>query len=568
MASAESNAIGSVELECTPAGLSIGLHGVGSYQEGYAPGPLTHGTRFCIPFEHVTSAHHAGNQLRLNIHSPGFPHERLTLTRFTAGPGVPLTELRKRRQILHFAALSLAVSATIAGSMLAPAQPSATIAWGALGYGALAAIIVLGLGYSLDQRLFLRPADEESTRKAFVTELAGSVASLRTSPRAPERRRPLQIPRLSGWLPRTAAAVGITLAATVLTALVSGQRLLQRQESHRVASAEPSAPPSAPIAEEPPPAPSTSESARTSSNMPPSPRETPELDESVTASDDSSLAVDRPCICDRADSPLWRNPIPRLSVLLLEKRVIPRKNHLRLRLEVAVVNNGDAPIEEITLHAQFYEDEAKTEHTKERPLYYEGPLDPGEAIKWSTEARGTHFEIQAPHFGSLGADGQGSASADAFAELLEANHRPVRLHAARMLSYLGDPRGREGALRLKDALRAAEGPYLRRVLAATAPLRVCDVELAKEETLSACVYNAGDVPRDDLGLQVSQLSSSLDVSHPLANPPELLKQKKWRVPAALPPEEGRSVRVTLPSSFVANPAHTIEASTARFDLLD
>ena len=34
-----SNAVGTVELECTAAGLSVTLAGVSSYRDGYAPGP-------------------------------------------------------------------------------------------------------------------------------------------------------------------------------------------------------------------------------------------------------------------------------------------------------------------------------------------------------------------------------------------------------------------------------------------------------------------------------------------------------------------------------------------------
>src|SRR5690606_7374292 len=80
------------------------------------------------------------------------------------------------------------------------------------------------------------------------------------------------------------------------------------------------------------------------------------------------------------------------------------------------------------------------------------------------------------------------------------NHRAVRRHAARMLSFLGDSRAREAALHLKDAMRAAEAPYLRRILAATGETRVCDVDEDRDttSTLGACVYNATSAPQEGL----------------------------------------------------------------------
>src|SRR5690606_22003686 len=219
--------------------------------------------------------------------------------------------------------------------------------------------------------------------------------------------------------------------------------------------------------------------------------------------------VERRCICDRADSQLWKQPIPKLSALLLERRALPRKSYTKTEAQIAVVNNSDTPINEITLHVRFYEPRGKEMvPTKERPLYFEGPLSPGEAIKWTTEARGTDFEILVPDLGTLGPNGDGAARVETFVKLLDANHRPVRLHAARMLSFLGDSRAREAALHLKDAMRAAEAPYLRRILAATGETRVCDIDEDRDttSTLGACVYNATSAPQEGLGVQLNALS--------------------------------------------------------------
>jgi len=276
-------------------------------------------------------------------------------------------------------------------------------------------------------------------------------------------------------------------------------------------------------------------------------------------------------MCDRADSTLWKSPIPKLSALLIERRSIPTKTHARTQLEVAVINNSDTPMNEIPLHVQFYENKGKKPvPTKERPLYFEGPLAPGHAIKWSAEARGDSYEILVPDFGNLGPNGDGAAPADAFVELLNANHRPVRLHAARILSYLGDPRARDAALHLKDAMRAAETPYLRRVLMATGDVRVCDIELTKASVpqLGVCVYNATEEQRSEIGLQLNSLSGSLDVQQPLADPPELRASEKTKVPGTLDAQSGVYLSVPVPKDFLVDKNSALEVIADRYDLLD
>lgn len=573
---AQSNAIGQVELTCTPAGLSVGLYGVGAYSEGYATGALTSGTRFTIPYGNIVAARCYGEQVYLELDAPSFPHNRLTLTRFTAGPGVPLLELSRRRLILQFTALSAAAIATLAGSMLAPTSESQSLAWGALGYGALAGTIVLALGFSLDQSLFVRPPGEEATREAFLSELSLHFPGVVRADAPPARKKERRLPNLSALLPRTTAMVGVTLAATILTALVTGQRLLTNEgdrSADRRTQTSPHDAPSGPIEAEPPTTDSPSRALEEQAVPTSAPSDGLVAEQDEPPSQDGATAVvERRCLCDRADSQLWKNPIPKLSGVLIERRALPRKSYMKTELEVAVVNNSDTPISEITLHVQFYEERGgKRVPTKERPLYFEGPLAPGEAIKWKTEARGTDFEIAVPDLGDLGPNGDGSAPAATFVELLKAaNHRPVRLHAARILSFLGDERARAGALELKDAMRAAEAPFLRRILAATGDTRICDIEVRKEGPgdVGACVYNATSRELDGLGIQLNDLAGALDVDHPLADPPSLRAQMKWKVPDKVQAQSGRYVRVPLPAGFLTEKDSSLEVTADRFDLLD
>ncbi|HSC85724.1 MAG TPA: hypothetical protein VLC09_00555, partial [Polyangiaceae bacterium] len=235
-ADSASNAVGQVELECTLAGLAVGLFGLGSYAEGYAPGLPVRGTRITVPWSSVRAARAWDDELYLELEHPGLPHDRLTLTRFVHGPGVPMAELRRRRLILHLGALGIGFAATLAAAFLTPPIDGRSAAWGALGYGLVAAVVVLAAGYSFDQRLFLRPPGEEETRARFFEELERFYPSF-TRGDAPARApRERELPNLAGFLPRTTILVGVTLAAAVLTALATGRRLLgdEGQRSARV----------------------------------------------------------------------------------------------------------------------------------------------------------------------------------------------------------------------------------------------------------------------------------------------------------------------------------------------
>ena len=65
IASDRSNAIGTVELECTPHGLVVVHLGVGAFSEDYAPAALTSGTRVLVPWAAVDEAT-IDEQLQMN----------------------------------------------------------------------------------------------------------------------------------------------------------------------------------------------------------------------------------------------------------------------------------------------------------------------------------------------------------------------------------------------------------------------------------------------------------------------------------------------------------------------
>lgn len=572
-ASARSNAIGVVELDCTPHGLLLGFLGVGAFSEGYAPGALTSGVQITVPWHAVRQARAEGDQLYLDLDWPGLPHDKLTLTRFSLGTSAHPLELRRQRLILHVSSVGAAAIASLVAAAVVPHLSARATATLTLSVGAAAALLVLAVAFLVDQRLLGSPLQEASLRAAFVGELERYVPNLVRTPIAPAAPAPpRRLPNLAGFLPRTTTAIAITLAAGILAAVGTTRQLLRPPERAPVAQAQLQA--------------SVTDGSVVGADAAPGPSDAaaapPELEReptgeaqapSNTSSRAEGLTVVQRCACDRASSPLWQEPIPTLGLIVIGSSQTVRRDRTRTQLELAVVNNGNRPLEEITVHVTFFEGNGKQRReAATRPLYFEGPLGPGRAIKWSTEARGTHWEIDPPFFGELDPSGSNAAPSAEFRELLTANHRPVRLHAARMLAFLGDASAAQATLQLKEALRSAEAPYLRRLLAALADVRVCDLRVhgdGAQRRVEACVYNATDEDRAQIGLQLVALDRQLTPDRPVDAPPTLLGDRKWPLPEALGAHSGVLVQTTLDlAAMGAEAAVAFEAHADRLDLLE
>ncbi len=107
VAAVRANAIGSVELECTPHGLAVAYLGVGSFSEGYAPGALTQGTRICVPWSEVETARIEGEQMFLALSAEHTPHSRMVLTHFSSGDHAHHREASKQRAVIWIGAVAL-----------------------------------------------------------------------------------------------------------------------------------------------------------------------------------------------------------------------------------------------------------------------------------------------------------------------------------------------------------------------------------------------------------------------------------------------------------------------------
>jgi hypothetical protein len=562
-----SNAVGTVELECTPQGISMTYLGVGAYAEGYAPGAWTHGTRIQVPWDAVREARAEGDLVFLAIEPRLSPHHRLCLASFSSADVVDARELFRQRLVLWVGAAGAAVVGMILAILTVPRVSPEAGSSAALGAGATTAVALLAVAWLAELRL-TRSADPTAVRLAFVAELECYLPRVGRGPRpALSRRQREPIFLLSRALPRTTLAFALTLSAGLLGAIlmvrwvVSGGSDL-RHASRVTTSEEPSRP--AAMAEpepSPAPAPPTAAAAPDPSTLP-----APTGDE-VLLSDD--------CRCVRADSPLWRDGLPRLSTLVLSLRPYQRGNKRRLAAEIAVVNNGDLPIPEVTLVVRFQEQDPppsnKIYEVAQRALYFEGPLVPAQAIKWGVEARGTSLEVESRDPVSMIAPGAETAPTNLIADLLHANHRPVRLHGAMLLAYLGDPRARQAATDLRDALRDEEEPYLTRLLWATEDVRVCDLavrEAGPRREVSGCLFNAGDAAASGVGIRLRALQHGVSHEHPLAPPPTVIEEHDWRVGESLGASAGRRFRTLWEPQAAVPTGADYEARAGRFGRLD
>ncbi len=567
--SERSNAAGAVEVECAEQGLLLGYRGAFALNEGYVPGALATGLDLNVPWSAVWETTVEGGELFLEVDSSLTPLNRLTLADFTSGyEELPLEESRRRRLVVRVASAGLALTAALAAfagarGVGAPASLSLS-----LSAAVLTALAVVAVGFWAD-RFVATPVPKLSgdvARELFLAELSRYRPAVNRPAPTPAPPRPPLVFYFERLLPRTTAAIVITLSAALLGTLLTTRVIVLDEGTTRRAPARHSAEEDATEQAEPP-APRVLAAATTAA---------PKPAEAAAPPAGDSVRLGETCRCVRSDSSLWQQPIPRLSLLTLSQRVRKgrgedeRKNKKYLEVELGVVNNGKTDVQELSLLVEFFERDPPPSNKRysvvTRPLFFEGPLRPAQAIKWSVEGQGTEFEVHSPVPGDVGEFGDDAAPSNLFADLLTANHRPVRLHAAMMLTFLGDPRARDAVLELREALREDEAPYLNRLIVAQAPVKVCklSVEPARQSG-SACLFNISNEPKKDLGLRVRGLAAEVSHADPVGQPPEVRVESSYRVPGELGPNEGKVA--TFGFDLRGERTDAFEAFVDRFDLL-
>lgn len=566
VAAERANAIGSVELECTPHGLGLTYLGVGAFSEGYAPGALTTGTRITVPWSQVHEARVEGDQLFFSLDPELTPHHRMVLTAFTTGDYAHHREAFKQRLIVWIAAGAAALVAAMLSALTLPRFAPRAGAGAAIVIASFAALAILSVGLLADRQLGRVGLEGDAAREAFAVELSRYLPTLVRLPARPvPAEKPLRLPSFEGWLPRTTAAVVITLTACLLGAVLTARWLITpSREAREVAvlatgedrRAEPDLEGPKNVAPPSPPKPASSESAASQPSSAP------------------TIALEERCTCTRSSSLLWNAPIPKLGVLVLSRKLVVGPVRKRLEIDIAAVNNGAEDLREIAMSIGFFEQDPPPSNQRysvaNRAVYFEGPLTPGQAIKWNVEARGSVFEVDRPLKGELGPGGDGAAPTNLIAELLNANHRPVRLHGAMLLGYLGDPRAKEAALKLKEAMRDDEAPYLDRLLRALSDVKTCNLRVTgdgSERKVEACVFNATSETREKLGLRVRALDGNVNPSEPTEKPPNVVAEATFSLASELPAQAGVTVRAKLDVSKASNPPVAFEAFADRVDLL-
>ena len=472
IASSDANAIGAVRLTLLPRRLEVELLAATSYRETFVPGPLTELARFAVPYTAVRGFVRREEGLVLSLDPlVAAPHTRFHLVHFTDLPLEALASVHKRRAWLR----ALAWLAPLPLAALAAFLTPEALAAGVVGRGALGLAVLFIAGFLL--RLAARTATfggPSSARllRTFERRLAERVG-LRpaivheTDPfevPEPEPTRTIALPRI----PMLPLLLGAGTVAAFALAL-AGYKALSKL---------------------PPPAPG------------------PAAEKGLAVMTEPGALVLEPaprgesCTCQRTDSPLWRGGIPTLSVIPIAKHPRPgdpfgvvapdldRKKVPRYDFDVAVVNNSSEPIVDTKLVLTFARRNKAGERTNvtDRGLFFEGELGPGRSVKWSVKAPGSELKIDVSESGMLGGK-VAPAPADAFRRLLSSSKPAIRLHAATMLAWLGDPAALEVARGLGE-LGGGEEAFRRRVIRAASPLRVCDVSYEENGTLNACVFNA------------------------------------------------------------------------------
>lgn len=206
------------------------------------------------------------------------------------------------------------------------------------------------------------------------------------------------------------------------------------------------------------------------------------------------------CRCVRADSPLWSEAPTGVAILVTPLRgeldslalhpesvyPVTHRGKDTIDLEVIVVNGTRMALPEIALVFTFWRrDGNDRKNIEERGLSWPRALEPGGSVRWRVRSRGDALKVTS--YLAKAVEDAPFADADTFAGLVSNKaHASVRLHAATMLAYLGDPRA-EAAARSLGVLSPLEERRRSALLETFPPFIACDVSAS-----GACVMNRSD----------------------------------------------------------------------------
>lgn len=568
IASERSNTVGTLELECTAQGLALTYVDAVRVMADGAPVALEPWQQVMVEWSRLKHAARIGSALSLEFELPSSGTQRCVLVHFTAGPAETLQELQQKRLLVRLWTLGVSVTLASAAALASPRFSPRIGPWLAVLGGVGFAAILIAIGFRTERFIAEGGHQSQILGGQFANDLLSYVPSVPQDPRQQTSRK-IVWPRLDGLLPRTTLAIALTLAGALLAALIMFRWIvygrdssteLTRDDIARVDEQrapfpeQPSERSIAPLAPSPP-RPGVSSASAAPASEPP-----------VASS--SHVRLTGPCDCQRSDSLLWSEPLPRVSLVVLSSRKYQRHNHDHIELEFAAINNSDREFSELTSMVEFFEQDpppsSKLVSVSTRAVYFQGPLQPGEAIKWHVDAEGTTFRIHPPAernnpiTGTIEDSGTNAAPTNAVAKLLKAHNRPVRLHGAMLLAFLRDPRARAAAVELGDSLRESESSYLRRLMETQAEIRMCRVQVSgsgAQRRVIACVFNSTDTPKTPVEVLVRALDATVSSSDPVGEPPNVISEKSVSLPGSLPAKAGVFAQIDLDfGSLDQNPA--------------
>lgn len=555
-----SNAVGTVDLSCTAAGLVVQFVRISAYTDGYVPYPSTSSERIVVPYEKVARVQVDDDGLvHLDLDPTCTPYNRLVLAGLARDRNFDhVISHRHRQRIAHRVTIAALVAWIPLAMMLRWMLPNVA----AFFIMAMSACVSIALYFTREQiatKLVLFGSTTQQVRDELVSELryrlgpgkvqmgldgAGALSQQPSAalaqPSALGEPDEVQGGSLRGLfvtagLVATAAAIAILVGKNLLfsserTQQAWGSDLQQAWEFAR------------------------SEPASTAGQQP-----STQIVQPAISADPTPVVIPAPaCTCDRADSPLWVGGIDRMTILSSNRPGTTSLERPSVYPEIAIVNNSSTDLKDIVMVVDFLHvgaDGHKPRIVDKQDLFWEGVLAPGKAVKWRVRGRGDDFTVTSFVTGQLGDAGIEPAPADAFYKLaMTANTPSVRMHGTKMLAYLGDPRVSEGLDKLRSEPQSGQSEQqaeqlattLEQIASAARPLRVCSTVVEKslqnpqQFVVKACVFNAGDTPIDQ-SLITAQAKLDDDIVH-----------SRWTFTDKLAPHSGVITKgtVQLPSDNV------------------
>jgi hypothetical protein len=528
----KSNAVGTVELSCTAAGLLIQFVRISSYTEGYVPYPATSSERITVPYEQVARVDVDGDGLvHLTLDPSCTPYHRMVLAGLARDPAFDHVASHRRRARIErnvtLAALVVWVPVALVLRAVLPDLSAAIV----MGMAASTGLVLHLTRRDIASKLVLFNRDTEQVRDELIGELRyrlapGRVRSTLASEVPAPEAAPAELgePQEAdvGSLRGLFATAGV-VAVVAAVAILIGKNLLFSS----------------------PPDPEAMWGEARSEQQEPRPAADPLTSAGPVIAADPTPVIPPPppCSCDRADSPLWSDGVPRMSVLAHNRPGPTSVERPSMYPEIAVVNNSAEDLKDIVMVVDFLlgpRDGRKARVVDKQDLFWEGRLGPGRAVKWRVRGRGDDFAVTSFVSGMIGQEAK-PAPADEFYKLsMTANTPSVRLHGTKMLAYLGDERVVEGLEKLRQEGREEMADTVEQIAAASRPLRVCSVQSNPDPAdkgrliVKACVYNASpvQVPRPWVTATAKLVESATDA--------------RWSLPEDLPSKTGLITMGTVP----------------------